>query len=397
MRSSFAPKLIVFGLVAAVALASVVFALWPRDEPPPAAERYAYAIADAGALPQLWQIPDFAYRDQHGAAQTAATLRGQPSIVDFIFTQCTSACPMMTSRFVLLQRELAGVPLRFVSFSVDPAHDSPEVLARYAQSWNANEPRWLLLATEAEALHKTLHGFRVTAKPTPDPAEPIVHSSVFLLVDGEGWVRGVYESEDTKARQRLVADARSLAAPATTASIASASMAALGCAGCHADPRIAPALGNVFGAQVQLQNGMNLIADEAYLRRALTDPNAELVAGYSPLMPSYAHLDAAALDALVAEMRGPLDASAPTAHHVGARPAARGLDAGVHEPLASVDASAPAAAAIVEDPICHMSVRAVPETLHVQHEGHDVYFCSSMCRDSFLANAAKRSAEAGAP
>lgn len=381
----------VFGLIVTAALAALAFVVWPREEQHPPAERYAYAVADAGALPRLWQIPDFAYRDQHGTSQNAASLGGRPAIVDFVFTQCTSACPMMTSKLVLLQHELAGVPVRFVSFSVDPAHDTPEALARYAESWNASETRWMLLATEAEPLQKTLIGFRVTAKATRDPADPIVHSSVFLLVDAEGWVRGVYESEDPKARRRLADDTRSLAAPPAAAANAALSMAALGCAGCHANPRIAPALDRLYGSEVRLQDGMQLVADEAYLRRALLDPASELVAGYSAIMPSYAGLEAATVEALVAELRGPSDAGAVVpAYKATAQGSSRSKDAG-EAASAPRDAGA-TEVALVEDPVCHMTVRASAESVHVHHQGHDVYFCSEMCRDSFLASAAKQDA-----
>ena len=125
------------------------------------AEGFAYARRDAGDLPKLWQAPAFSLTDQHGHLVTQDSLRGEPFIADFIYTQCTSACPVLTSRMVMLQRSLAGVDVRFVSFSVDPAHDTPDVLAAYAARWSEKEARWVLLATTDENLADVSTGFRV--------------------------------------------------------------------------------------------------------------------------------------------------------------------------------------------------------------------------------------------
>ena len=94
-----------------------------------------------------------------------------------------------------------------------------------------------------------------------------------------------------------MADARQLAGHATEAPSASADANAatsgdlyltLGCAGCHANERIAPALTDLLGAQRRLSHGAKLVVDEAYLRRSILEPGAQVVAGYSPVMPSYA-------------------------------------------------------------------------------------------------------------
>src|SRR5579863_5572116 len=108
--------------------------LWRHDHAPRPvmAEEFADLASDGGDLPKLWKAPAFSLTDQSHRQVTLDSLRGEPFIADFIFTQCTSACPMLTSRMVVLQRKLAGENMRFVSFSVDPAHDSPDALAAYA-------------------------------------------------------------------------------------------------------------------------------------------------------------------------------------------------------------------------------------------------------------------------
>lgn len=365
-----------FALLAAAAAAALLASLllWRhgRLEKPAAAEAYAYAPSARG-LPRLWAAPPFSYLDQHERPVTLATLRGRPWVADFIYTQCTSACPMMTSRMVMAQRALSGLDVRFVSFSVDPAHDTPRVLADYARRWNQAETRWSLLSTDPKDLQDTLTGFRVTAQRNDDPAAPIVHSNVFLLVDSEGWVRGVYDSSDDGARARLLADVRHIAGGAAVPAASAASAddanggslyATLGCAGCHDDARVAPPLDGVSGTQVTLQDGTKVVADDAYLRRSILDPGAQMVAGYPATMPTYA---GALSDAQLAALVQQLD----HLHQGGGAP----------------QRAAPAM--VVQDPVCHMTIRASAETLRTTYGGRELYFCSQRCRDAFLADPGK--------
>jgi protein SCO1/2 len=357
-----------FGLVSAAPLLLALFLLHRGPSQDAPAERFAYSTPVNGPLPKLWQAPDFSYVDQHNQPVTLATMRGRPWIADFIFTQCTSACPVMTSKMVSLQRSLSGVDIRFVSFSVDPTHDLPSVLAQYAQTWSApSEARWTLLATQPDALKKTLSGFRVTAEATNDPSDPLIHSMVFLLIDADGWIRGVYDSDDETMRDRLTTDARRLSDSnhdeARNEPI-DANYASLGCAGCHSNPRVAPPLDNLLGSEVTLQNGTKITADSAYVRRSILQPSADVVAGYSALMPSYAtQLTTDQVAMLAGEVEGMKSSPAVPAQQ--------------------------SPASLVTDPVCHMSVRAAPETVHVSYKGHDVYFCSEGCRDTFTRDPAK--------
>src|SRR5262245_58590644 len=85
----------------------------------------------AHALKSLFPAPDFAYTDQRGARVTKQALAGRPWVANFVFTTCRTVCPLLTAKMVQLQRKLPGVPVRFVSFSVDPEHDTPQALLEY--------------------------------------------------------------------------------------------------------------------------------------------------------------------------------------------------------------------------------------------------------------------------
>ena len=200
-----------WGLAALVALLlvgrSVLMRYGPARAavPPPAAPS-----TSATALGELWKVPAFSLHDQNGATASPAALAGHVWIADFIFTTCQSQCPLLSAKLVLLQRKLADPRLRFVSFSVDPTHDTPQALANYAKNWNAAETRWLLLATEPSSLSAISAGMHVAVEPSDNVKSPILHSTLFFLVDAAGSVRGTYDSEDAAAIERLRADTKTL-------------------------------------------------------------------------------------------------------------------------------------------------------------------------------------------
>lgn len=153
----------------------------------PASFRPDDGVRDLSTMMAPWKVPAFDYVDQDGHHITNRDLLGHPWIADFIYTQCTTACPVLTARMRLLQRRITDPAVRFVSFSVDPAHDTPSVLKAYAAKWHGDESRWRLLSTGDDAnVHATAMGMRVAVEHSGDPTNPILHTSRFILVDPAG-------------------------------------------------------------------------------------------------------------------------------------------------------------------------------------------------------------------
>ncbi|HXT22668.1 MAG TPA: SCO family protein [Thermoanaerobaculia bacterium] len=170
----------------------------------------------APPLPVLGSVPAFTLVDKSGATVTPATLAGRPWIVDLVFTRCQLSCPRMTERMASLGPRLpAGV--RRVSVSVDPAHDTPAVLADYARAHKAEAPDWLFLTgDEAEMRRLAVDGLKLGVAPADprDPRaaqEPVTHSTRFVLVDAAGRVRGYYDAFDEGAVGTMLRDAAALA------------------------------------------------------------------------------------------------------------------------------------------------------------------------------------------
>jgi len=265
---------------------------------------------------------------------------------------------------VLLHRELPEPQLRFVSFSVDPEHDTPEVLARYAEEWSPGETRWTLLATQPDEIQRVAQGFGVMVMPTDDENDPIVHSNRFFLIDGEGMIRGSYVSDDDEAMERLASDARRLLskdgphAPSAFANMTGPELfGVMGCAGCHNDAQLAPPLAGVFGRSTKLEDGSTVVADRDYVREAIVDPWTRIVAGYRPTMPTYASiLSDAQIDSLVAHLESMKGSS---------------------EPLA--------AASSAVDPVCKMKITVFEDSPSSEHNGQRYFFCCEHCQEQFEA------------
>lgn len=166
--------------------------------------------------PVLGHVPELTLTNRDGRTVRRADLDGRPWVADFIFTRCPASCPMMSARMARLNRELpADLPVRLVSISVDPDHDTPEVLQRYAESFQATD-RWLFLTGPREDVRRLcVEGFKLGLDMAPGPGvgpEPILHSTRFVLVDGRGDIRGYYEAFDEESTAKLERDLEALAA-----------------------------------------------------------------------------------------------------------------------------------------------------------------------------------------
>ena len=160
-----------------------------------------YLTARRMELDVLFHEPDFSLTDQNNHPFTQASLKEKVYVCDFIFTTCGSACPTMTRKMLDLQKHTSA-RLQFVSFTVNPEHDTPAVLKEYAAQFGADESRWHFLTGTPRQMADVARGMNVTSVPAGEDS-PILHDEHFLLVDGDGNIRGVYSSKDPEAMKRL--------------------------------------------------------------------------------------------------------------------------------------------------------------------------------------------------
>lgn len=194
----------VVATAAVVAVAAVVLSRQRRAEPPPA----------------LGAVPQFVLTERSGKPIRRSDLDGTPWVADFVFARCTGMCPALSTRMADLRRRVAdaGLRARYVSFSVDPAHDSPDVLRAYADRFGAGDD-WFFVTGSREALFALVGlGFKLSIEErSPEAAaaaggELIAHSDRFVLVDGGGQIRGYYHGLDADTPDRLIEDLAALTA-----------------------------------------------------------------------------------------------------------------------------------------------------------------------------------------
>ena len=157
------------------------------------------------SLPSYAAVLDFTLTDQTGAQfNSSKALRGQVWVADFIYTNCPGPCPRMSSQMHQVQTALSGLTL--VSFTVDPARDTPEVLAAYGRHFQAEPGRWFFLTGPTDALQHLSRDVFMLGGVDGN----LEHSTRFVLVDRASRVRGFYLSSDEDVIPRLVADAKDL-------------------------------------------------------------------------------------------------------------------------------------------------------------------------------------------
>lgn len=176
-----------------------------------------HAVAEAKNVPGVTTdfpdtfVPPFSLTDQASKPFTETSLAGHPWIIDFIFTRCTGPCPMMTEHMAGLQKELKDTPVRFLSISVDPHHDTPEVFAQYARDHGADTSSWSFVTGDQNAIFTLARKLLIGVTPASGEV-PIIHNTKMLLVDSTGQVRGYYNSTEAPSLKALSAAARELGA-----------------------------------------------------------------------------------------------------------------------------------------------------------------------------------------
>jgi protein SCO1/2 len=158
-------------------------------------------------LPSLGQIPQFDLISSTGQPFDSHTLDDHIWVANFIYTTCDGPCPMMSHQMRGIQNSTAATPdVKLVSFTVDPKHDTPEALAKYARFFKADDSRWYFLTGEVARLNDLgLNAFKLNGV-----NGDLSHSTRFVLVDAHRRMRGFYISSDDDFPKRLLHDIRQL-------------------------------------------------------------------------------------------------------------------------------------------------------------------------------------------
>src|SRR5215813_12609217 len=172
-----------------VALTGAVLAALILSGPREAAQD----VSQEQTLPKIATAPDFRLTSQDGKPIALADLHGKVVAVTFIFTLCSATCPVLTPMMSLVQDRLGpdfGTNVAFVSITVDPERDTPDMLKLYAQMYGADVPGWHFLTGEAPIIHDLARRYGVFAAKSADG--DIDHSFLTSIVDRHGIIRVQY-------------------------------------------------------------------------------------------------------------------------------------------------------------------------------------------------------------
>ncbi|KRG13971.1 photosynthetic protein synthase I [Virgibacillus soli] len=153
---------------------------------------FAILLSACSSIPKEGTpVKDFTFTDQDGKSFGLKDLKGKVWLADFVFTNCTTVCPPMSSNMSQLQQMVKDEGLEdvhFVSFSVDPETDKPDVLKKYYKDgFNADFTMWHLLTgyTQQEIEDYALESFNSFVK-KPQEGDQVVHMVSFYLVNKNG-------------------------------------------------------------------------------------------------------------------------------------------------------------------------------------------------------------------
>ena len=162
-----------------------------------------------------WQVQDFNFIDQEGRPLGLDDLRGSVWLADFIFTNCYTVCPPMTMNMKQLQQKLkeSGADVKIVSFTVDPERDTPEVLKKYGESYQADFSNWHFLTgyTQEEIQKFSVDSFKSIVQ-NEKGTDQVIHGTSFFLVDPAGTVVKRYDGAADPPFEQIISDVKALLA-----------------------------------------------------------------------------------------------------------------------------------------------------------------------------------------
>ena len=140
-------------------------------------------------------IRDFGFTNQDGEEVTQETFRDKIYIADFFFTSCPTICPIMKTQMLRVHEKYKENPdVLLLSHTIDPKHDSVEVLHDFAERLGVSSDSWHFVTGDLEDIFDIgQNSYMVTAMEDKDEPGGLLHSGAFLIVDKERRIRGIYD------------------------------------------------------------------------------------------------------------------------------------------------------------------------------------------------------------
>ncbi|MFD1293222.1 SCO family protein [Lutibacter holmesii] len=169
-------------------------------------------------LVKIGEVPNFEFTNQDGNLISNSFYEDKVWVVEFFFTTCPTICPKMNANMVKIQNEYyANLDFGLASFSINPKHDTPEILKAYANAHGATLKNWHFLTGNQEVIYQLANtGFTLFAGENSEAEGGFEHSGMFALIDKEGNIRSrldelgnpiaFYDGLDPKGVQMIIED-----------------------------------------------------------------------------------------------------------------------------------------------------------------------------------------------
>jgi protein SCO1/2 len=144
-------------------------------------------------LPVIGPAPEFTLTSQDGRRVSLRDFRGKAVAVTFVFASCTDTCPLLTDKMARVQDELGslfGSRIAFVSITVDPERDTPEVLKQYSDAFGADPKGWAFLTGDPKTIRDIGRAYGILVRRTT--TGDVEHTFLTSLIDPKGVLRVQY-------------------------------------------------------------------------------------------------------------------------------------------------------------------------------------------------------------
>ncbi|MBC7865811.1 MAG: SCO family protein [Bacteroidia bacterium] len=157
-------------------------------------------------------VGNFSFTNQFGETVSEKNTSGKIYVADFFFASCQSICPIMSKRMGRLQDAFKSDPeFLILSHTVNPMNDTVEVLNEYGKKYGALKGKWNLLTGEKKKIYDIARdGYLVNALQDDGTPEGFLHSELFLLIDKQKRIRGMYDGTDSMQVEKLISDVKVL-------------------------------------------------------------------------------------------------------------------------------------------------------------------------------------------
>jgi protein SCO1 len=149
------------------------------------------------------QVPDFSLVDQNRQSVSLSQFSGKVVAITFVYTRCAlpNFCFRVSNSFRTLQKRFSGSmgsDLILLTITFDPAHDTPEVMAKYGKTWNADPKSWRLLTGEPTKVEEICNRFGISFWPDEGL---MIHSLHTFVIDRSGKLVANLEGNEYSAEQ----------------------------------------------------------------------------------------------------------------------------------------------------------------------------------------------------